>query len=359
MEFKGKFMSDNKYNIEQQTLSDIIKLYGFTEEITDRKEYCNYFSVSDKEVFIKFVFGITLADGTHLILKLFHEDKNTNDEKRKIENQSTFSELLRSKGIKTPKRYKIGDTYSTEWTINGQICIATIEDWCGDEITQINTDIAHQIGVLMATIHIIAINSNFRIGSKTLFCAAYKNDVDDYTDFCKICENEHLNQNVVVQIKTIHDSKLERIRKLWKNLPVAATQGDFSINNLSMSDEGIIVFDYNHAGDEVLVSDLILEGLLVAYEMDLPTGTPESFINELFMSLLKGYFSVRRLTEVEQEVAWDIYTLYQSLWFSKIKYNDNSLEKLVAAENFDLANSLLEKMLSDISSQDDGRFNKQ
>ncbi len=349
-------MDNTKYKVEQQILYSILHSYGFTKEITDKNEYISCFDVDDKNIFIKFVFGINLKDGKHLILKLFREEKDYNHEKTKIEKQSMFSELLRSNGIKTPKRYKNNGLYTTEYMINGKICIATVEDWCGDEIREINTDIAYQIGVLMASVHTIATENNFKIGSKTLFCAAYENDVNAYSEFCSICTNENLNKDIVSQIQLLHNSRLEKIRSLWERLPESATQGDFSINNLSMGNDGIIVFDYNNAGDEAMISDLILEGLLVAYEMDLPEGTSESYINKLFLSVLNGYLSVRKLTDIEKEVAWDIYALYQSLWFSKIVHRDNSLKNLVESENFDMANELLNKMLSDISAQDDGRF---
>lgn len=351
-------MDNAKYIVGLQTLYDILKSYGFTDEITDRKEYIGCVEVTEKSIFIKYVFGINLHNGQHLIVKLFHEEKDPNHERTKIENQSIFSEILRSNGIRTPKRYQNGGVYTTEYSVGGEVCIATVEDWCGEEIKEINTDTAYQIGVLMARIHTIAMNSGFKIGSKTLFCAASENDVDEYSKFCSICNNQMLNRNVVEKIKAVHDSRLEKICSLWESLPRSATQGDFSINNLSMGKDGIAVFDYNNAGDEALISDLILEGLLVAYEMDLPDETSEEFIDKLFLSFLNGYLYVRKLTETEREVAWDIYSLYHSLWFSKITHRDNSLEKLVSAEKFDLANELLLKMLSDITAQDDGRFER-
>ena len=117
------------------------------------------------------------------------------------------------------------------------------------------------------------------------------------------------------------------------------------------------MFDYNNAGDEVLVSDLVMEGLLTAYEMDLPDGVPASYREKLFPSLLKGYLSERPLSEPERGAAWEIYTLYHGLWFSRIVYHNDSLEKLVQRGDYDAANRLLRQMLSDMTQQDDGRFN--
>lgn len=116
------------------------------------------------------------------------------------------------------------------------------------------------------------------------------------------------------------------------------------------------VFDYNNAGDEVLISDLVLEGLLTAYEMDLPCGTPTTYREKIFPAFLEGYLSIRHLSEMESTIAWEVYTLYHGLWFTRVVYNDNSLEQLVKNGDYDAANNLLKQMLADMTETEDGRF---
>lgn len=234
--------------------------------------------------------------------------------------------------------------------------MVTVEDWCGEEITEITTDIAYQIGALMARMHQIALDNKSGIGHRTLFSAAYWNDVDCFPEFCDITKDEKLDQEVVAQIKALRDAKLESIRAVWETLPKAAVQGDISINNLVHTEDGLIVFDYNNAGDEVLISDLVMEGLLTAYEMELPEGTPASYREQIFPALLKGYLSVRSLSESECSAAWEVYTLYHGLWFTRIVYNDDSLDSLVKKGDFDSVNRLLKQMLADMQEADDGRF---
>ncbi|MBR3997697.1 MAG: hypothetical protein IKI93_05075, partial [Clostridia bacterium] len=187
---------------------------------------------------------------------------------------------------------------------------------------------------------------------------AYWNDVDAFDDFCRICDNEYLDQSIVNKIKKFRSEKLDALRSVWDKLPKAAVQGDISINNLVYDKEGLIVFDYNNAGDEVLISDLVLEGLLTAYEMDLPEGTDKKYREQLFPSFLNGYLSVRKLNKDEADTAWIIYTLYHALWFTRIVYNDDSLEKLVMNGDYSSANRLLLTMLEDMTEADDGRFRK-
>lgn len=235
-------------------------------------------------------------------------------------------------------------------------CNVTVEDWCGEEIKEINVDIAYQIGKLMARMHRISLANKCEIGCGTLFSAAYWNDVDAYPGFCKICADQRLDRETVAKIKALRDEKLARIRAVWDRLPRAAVQGDISINNLVCGADELTVFDYNNAGDEVLVSDLVMEGLLTAYEMKLPDGISAPYRENIFPSLLKGYLSVRPLSDLECDAAWEIYTLYHGLWFTRIVYNHDSLEKLVKRADYDTANQLLRQVLLDMTEQDDGRF---
>ena len=223
---------------------------------------------------------------------------------------------------------------------------------------QITTDIAYEIGTLMARMHLISLEHGCIIGHRTLFSAAYWNDVDVFPEFCEITKDERLDQGVAAQIKSLREEKLERIRAIWETLPKAAVQGDISINNLVHDEKGLIVFDYNNAGDEVLISDLVMEGLLTAYEMDLAEGIPASYREQLFPALLKGYLSVRALSEAECTAAWEVYTLYHGLWFTRIVYYDDSLDSLVKKGDYDGANRLLMKMLTDMQESDDGRFRR-
>ena len=228
-----------------------------------------------------------------------------------------------------------------------------------DELRANRNKVSKEIGGLMARMHLYSLEHKCVIGHRTLFSAAYWNDVDVFPEFCEITKDERLDQGAAAQIKSLREEKLGRIRAPWGSLPKAAVQGDISINNLVHDDDGLIVFDYNNAGDEVLISDLVMEGLLTAYEMDLPSGTPASYREQLFPAFLKGYLSVRPLSDAEADTAWEVYTLYHGLWFTRIVYNEDSLDSLVKKGDYEAANRLLKQMLTDMQETDDGRFRGQ
>ena len=354
---KGKNMIKDKKKFPENDVKAILKLYGFDTIFSEQREYINHHEEYGWNV--KVVLSVLLENGQRVVIKIVNgKGDNMLKEREKTEKQSTFSAFMRQNGIITPKCYMSNGRYCNEYVYNDFLCNVTVEDWCGEEITEINTELSYKIGELMARMHILSLNNNYEIGCETLFSAAHQNDVDAYEDFCKICENECLDKVVIEQIKKHRNEKLAAIRAVWDKLPKAAVQGDISINNLAYGNEVLTVFDYNNAGDVVLVSDLVLEGLLTAYEMNLPKGIDQSVREQFFPALLKGYLSVRQLSEEEADIAWSIYTLYHSLWFSRIKYNEDSLEKLVKNEDYLSANRLLVQMLADITESDDGRFRK-
>jgi len=350
-------MIKDKKKFPESDIKAILKLYGFDTNFSEQKEYINYHEEYGWNV--KVVLSVLLENGKRVVIKIVNiKGDNLLEEREKTDKQSAFSEFMRTNGIITPKCYMSNGRYCNDYLYNDLPCNVTVEDWCGEEITEISTEISYKIGELMARMHILSLDNHYEIGCGTLFSAAHQNDVDAYEDFCKISENEYLDQAVVEQIKKHRNEKLKAIRSGWDKLPKAAVQGDISINNLVYGEEALTVFDYNNAGDVVLVSDLVLEGLLTAYEMDLPKETDISVREQFFPALLKGYLSIRQLSEEEADIAWSIYTLYHSLWFSRIVHNADSLEKLVKNEDYASANRLLVKMLADMTENDDGRFRK-
>lgn len=343
--------------VKESVIHSVLAQYGLDSAFSEQKEYIHYHGENGDHL-IKIILSILLENGKRVILKILREDDDLLKERNKIERQSAFSEWMRQKGIQTPRRYMANGSYCNEFIYHEIPCHVTVEDWCGEEILEINTDISYRIGELMARMHILSLESRWEIGCGTLFSAAYQNDVDSFSIFCEIGKNEHLDQTVVTQIKELHDEKLAALRAVWDSLPRAAVQGDLSINNLVDGENGLIVFDYNNAGDEVLISDLVLEGLLTAYEMDLPAGADKNCREQFFPALLNGYLSIRKLSEEEASTAWIVYTLYHSLWFSRIVYHDDSLEKLIEREDYAAANRLLAQMLANMTESDDGRFRK-
>ncbi len=335
--------------ISSSTLASVLRRYGFRSPVTAQETYLHYVDAATA----KLVVGVTLADGRCLVIKLFRDTEDFSEQGAITETQSAFSELLRTSGISTPKRYRAHDRYCTLTELDGIPYHTTLEDWCGHELTEIRPAVAHDLGILLAQMHLVALNSGLCIGRGTIFGEAPNNDHDAYPDFCRLAENTHLDASFTEQIQALYTQKAARVHALWDTLPQAATQGDLSVNNLVLHDDGTItVFDYNIAGDEVLVSDLVLEGLFLAYQMDIPPDAPADYRETIFPAFYDGYLSVRPLTAPEREVAWALFTMYHSLWATVT----DALESLVTSGRYAEANAHLARILADLSAPDDGRF---
>ena len=336
----------NELNVEQQQTT-LFALHRFLPDA--EVETLHPYLVADEEGYHKFITGVTLRDGRHVVVKLVREDDGTIEAERdKLECQSAYAEMLRENGIATPRRYRAEGSYCIVLSMAfGKIC-ATAEDWCGNEITTITESLSFRIGALLAKIHTVSVQNGFMIGRGTLFGAAVKNDVNAFDGLCRLAEDEQIDKDVFAAIRALYEQKMCELRTVWEGLPRAATQGDISINNLVDTGDELIVFDFNNAGDETLVSDLVLEGLLTAYEMDLPEGTPPEVPQQLFRAFIRGYRSVRALSDAECAAAWTIYVLYDSLWFTKILYNDDSVQGHLQRGDAEGANRKLKEMLHDL-----------
>ena len=142
--------------VEIEVIEKALSLYGFDTTITEQKSYIH--AIEDNG-WLKLIFRVTLESGKMLVIKLLHEDDDFAAEMKKVENQSIFSEHMRSHRIKTPARYQANGKYCNEFTYHELPCMVTVEDWCGEEITEITTDIAYQIGELMARMHQISLDN--------------------------------------------------------------------------------------------------------------------------------------------------------------------------------------------------------
>lgn len=331
-------------NLETKDIVNILASYDIHSEIDSFTYFINGYNEETAE--LKMIVRVNFHERTPLVIKCIREDEHPNNI---IEEQSCFSEQLRGKGILTPKRYLCGNYYCSVYKLGDLILDITVEDYFGEEIKVIDKNLAYKIGRLMGENHRIAEENSLHISAKTIFNVTGYNEVSGYETFKEFGNSGFIEKDAFDRICALYDEKLDRIKSVWGNLPKYATQGDYSVNNLVYIDNEIGIFDYNIAGDETLIGDMILEGLLTANEMDLAEGLTESDRLGLFKEFVRGYVVKRPLLEKEKDVFNDIYTISQALWFTKIKYRDTSLSKLIKNNETEKIRELVEKIYHDIA----------
>ncbi len=325
-------------NITNLITESILKKYGFNSIVSDLHIFINYHCETD----IKIVFRVDLQDRLPVVIKLVNQEEHLHID---IENQSAFSEHLRRRGISTPKRYMSGSEYCISDIYDDTRVDVTVEDWCGSALLTLDFDTVEKAGMLMAEMHIISLRDNCSIGAETLFNVVGYNAVSGYPKFCVLKEDYNLDHGLCDKIISLYDDRIERIKSVWDTLPKCAVQGDIRVDNLTYFDNVLTVFDYNNAGDAVLVGDMIVEGLFISNEMELPEGLSDFDRPELFRRFVQGYIDKRPLSDEELSVTGDIYSTCNALWFSKIQNTSDSLEMLLEINEYDKANNLLRKIL--------------
>lgn len=332
-------------NIEKENILKVLALFNIDFDIKSYNFFINGFDEQTSEV--KIIVKVDLSNEKSLVIKFIRQDMNPHNV---IEEQSRFSEHLRERGILTPKRYKSGDSYCITYTFNGLLLDVTVEDYLGKEVKVIDNTLAYNIGRLMGKNHCIAEEDNLYINANTIFNIVGYNEVSGYNEFVRLGNDKLIEKKLFDEICSIYDIKINRIKSVWGSLPKYATQGDYSINNLSyIGYDELGIFDYNIAGDETLIGDMILEGLLIANEMELTQGLSDTDRPGLFKSFLNGYISQRPLSENERLVFDDIYAISKGLWFTRIQYNDASLVKLIEKKDHEKTTELLREIYKDIS----------
>ncbi len=333
--------------IQLNNLIDILALYNITAQISDFNFFINGYN--DKTSEMKVITKVDFVNRSPVVVKFIRENNHPHNI---IENQSKFSEYLRKQGILTPKRYTSRGNHCIKYKLNDMYLDVTVEDYLGEEIKTIDFKLANKIGKLMAKIHNISESGNCHIGTNTIFNVVGYNEVSGYDKFVELWERGKIDSEIYKKIIKVYSDKLKRIKLSWVKLPKYATQGDCSINNLTYIGDEIGIFDYNIAGDETLIGDMVLGGLLTANEMDLAEGLSNTDRMELFRSFYNGYVNERTLTVDEKKILGDVYALSSGLWFTKIDYNENSLMKLVERNEYDKADLLLQEIYKTLCKDD-------
>lgn len=324
-------------NIGVENIKDVISLYNIKGQVSTVYDFIHYRDENE----IKIISKVDFTDRDSIVIKFVREVKHPS---HIIESQSAFSEYLRSQGVLTPRRYMIEEKYCLQYKLDHMYVDITVEDYIGEEIRTLDAHLATKVGELMGKIHTISENGDCLIGQRTIFDLLGYNEVSGYKTFCELGETHKIDATMYRKIKELYYKRLEKIKVHWNSLPRFATQGDISINNLTYAGDTIGIFDYNIAGDETLVGDMVLEGLLLAYEMDLSLGLTDNDRASLFQHFIQGYLTERPLTVDEKTVLNDIYSISFAFWFTKIKYNENSLEKLLERNEEEKVGRLLQEI---------------
>lgn len=299
------------YVIQIEDVIDILSLYYCNEHIIGI-DMLSYFQEDDK---VCIVIKATTDDSRKYVIKLINIEliNAFEEEKRNI-----FSEFLRLNGLSVPKKYINRFHYCVPKTINDIRFLATVEDYFGEDVKEITCESAFALGSILGNLHQVSFCYDYHL-KQGFVCSALKSG---QTSFDSIWRNLDTivwdNNDYVQKLRIMHDNKTEELRKLWCELPTSAVHGDLGLtSNFMYQRGGYGIIDFNLAGDEVLLGDLLITWYSSRYSNDFIRQVPIKSVSKIKNSFFQGYYSQRKLTAIEYKNFDRLSKILNGIYFNR------------------------------------------
>lgn len=235
-----------------------------------------------------------------------------------IENQCAFSDVLMKHGIDTPKRLTRDGKYCISYEKEHLIMDVYAEEWVGGKIPHLTLDIYEETGSVMGKIHRIAGETKYQIGFSLLYNEITERD----TSFERLWRNgDHslIPDEEYEIMLNIYNRRLDIIKTVWSSLPRAAVQGDiYSCNNIAVRNGGLVVYDFNLAGDEVLIGDILQCWFRTVFDEKIEEDLRKLSREEMWSVFIKAYQKERPLTDREKKYFPDVYAILGVVYYTKL-----------------------------------------
>ena len=227
-------------------------------------------------------------------------------------------------------------TKNTKYTVHANKLVYTLETKLfGDEIQYINDSIITEIATQLATAHQFAFKEQLRLhkatswsmfgGNKTMAIGDYDENELSFQDFKQAFQAHPC----LPTLKKLYDDHRAKLQSLWPKLPKAATQGDFCYYNMLFQHNKMkAIFDFNLAGDEVLINESVAVGIYlcwhVVYEGNLTS-------DERFELYRNSYEKIRPFTALEIEAFPHLFAIIRAFRYDRV---DQGIENFGGHEDF-------------------------
>ena len=294
----------------------------------------------------RYVLRVRVENGRVYILKLTCAARFPHD---LIERQSEFSEHLRRNGIQTPRRYAADGAYCVKSRERGFGFSVTLEDYAGEALKLLDMPTAQALGALLARCHEISLRGNCLIGTPTIFDITGRHEMNSYNEFRALGNTPGIDRSLHSAVLEAYDARLRQALSGLAGCPRCAVQGDLAINNLSLQNGKLCMFDYNCAGDDYLAADMVSQGLYISTKMEYSQSMEYAQPHDpgaMFNEFIQGYTGQRQLSKTELCAADDYYAVSAAMWASEITEGENCLPLLLRRGEYEAANRRLSDILS-------------
>lgn len=299
--------------IHKLWIEEWMELFGIEGTVTDTLEFLNKDEEIDGDRQIRVITAVETEEEI-VVFKLVHESMFS---KELIESQIEFSQKLREAGVNTTYQYRTKEGYVLDVMLEGvQFCL-TCEAYIGSEPEALTADLEYEIGKVLGKMHCISQEQQMKIGFSRVY-----HEVMNKSSYRKVWGNKYpdwVEKSWIDQMTEKHDSLMEEIQSGFAELPKAAVQGDiFGVNNVAVTEEGIAIYDYNLASDEVLVGDFLMCWYRTIADKSIHVFLNESNVKKMWEAYSSGYLENRSLSEKEYEIGHKLCAVLGLLHLTKL-----------------------------------------
>lgn len=331
------------FTISTADILHILCDYGINDKFINTEELLRY-NYPDESREVRVIIKCSFETRTPVVVKFKWENDVTAG---LIEAQTAFSEHLARNGVNTARFYKYDGNYVKHCILSGYDVLITVEDFVENEVKIVTSEIAEKTGCTLAISHNIAERDDIHVDAPVLFDPfAEWNDLFSYDMFAELKEKFPADDAAAFdeaeKLYKMHMDKLETL----KNRPKYAIQGDISDCNLFIAADGTVgMFDFNRCGDAVLFCDLIMQGVFESQLMDYDRELTPEYTDELFAAFLRGYESVRHITDEEKALIPHFCAIIYAFWLGNIRWGEESMTALLEKGDIEAARKQLQKSL--------------
>lgn len=235
-----------------------------------------------------------------------------------IERQSKFSDLLKKHGLITPQRITVNGSYCIAYEKENLVMDVYIEEWVGEKIPHFTMELYKSVGTILGKIHKISQTSGYAIGFSLLYNEITQRD----TSFLRLWRNDNqriIPSNQYEKMLELYNRRLSIIKSVWCDLPRAAVQGDvYSCNNVAIKNGELVVYDFNLAGDEVLIGDILQCWFRTVFDEKIENDLENLSREQLWEEFILAYQKERQLTDIEKLYFPDVYAILGVVYYTKL-----------------------------------------
>lgn len=299
------------YVIQPKDVSEILSHYCKRETISNI-DLLQYYDTENKICMV--ILAETVYHNAYVIKIL---DKNAVSVARE-ELQSAFSEVLRIHGLYVPKKYKnSSDVYGTMINFLDHSFYVTVEEYFGKDVRAITPQSTAALGTLLGKMHKISMKCNCHLPYGATYRALNEKRISMQVIWGNVSQS-NLPNDLISRITNIHQRQIVRLAQIWKDLPYGAVHGDLGlVSNLMLYHQEFGVIDFNLAGDEIFLSDLLITWYSSRYNIDTVMLFPTQVLLDLKKVFFDSYLENRPFTENEKKHFKEMSCIINGIYFNR------------------------------------------